>query len=386
MIRNLLLDELWLEICRFSDKGVLIWHFVITNQDSSEIFLYKLMNECFVLKLQQDCFPSDFNEFIIQLKKTNSIIGGSYPASVLAGCSENCSDVDIFVPNQQQQKEEWQKLYDKKLVKNHQYHSSLIQWFFQKYHSTHMRNSKGYDWAEIQNSFAVSKHYRIGGQKDLIDAILLEKRNLNREVAAFHKFIEQNKEDYQEILKKEPLKKQPPFYTNNLALSIIHTNIEKKKLFYWISQNSDIDLFKLVWDGERLIVGSLLTVKEQWHTQSIMPSHRDLNAYLNALKNKEMNFRFRETSRSIERLWKFQYQKNYQVKICNENLIYSLGSNGTLSFEHGPSIEFFQQDDELEAICLDKECWLNELHIKHFCEHSKEEYGSTKVYYENKLY
>ena len=181
-IRNLLIDSLWLTICEYTDKGVLVWYFVVTNQDLNETILLKLMNNCFVNHLKQECFGDDFDIFREKLKQSGGIIAGSYPASVFAGSICENSDVDIFVPEPR-----IGKITSSSIVKI-EIHSmswtifNLLEWFYSsRTSSTHMTSDRGYDWNEISYVHSIAD-FQISGEAQLLDRIYKRKLRMTREI------------------------------------------------------------------------------------------------------------------------------------------------------------------------------------------------------------
>lgn len=230
MIRSLLYDELWLEICKYCDKGVLVWHFVITNEDSNPIIIHKLINDCFVLHITQDCFDESFKEFNVELKKSSAIIAGSYPISILAGCSPG--EINIFVPKQRQLNDIWNSLK----TKGYDYYSELMQWFYQWTSST-FEHSYDHDHHIIKN-------YSIDGDEN-------KKRQFNREASAFKKYFNTNEKDFESLLKEEPLLDLPKKYQKKLPIHIIHTKIVAKHFHRWLHKNLE---FKTCWDGDKIVI------------------------------------------------------------------------------------------------------------------------------------
>ena len=107
----------------------------------------------------------------------------------------------------------------------------------------------------------------------------------------------------------------------------------------------------------------LYPVEEKWHSQEVMPHHNSLHEFLESLAKKEIHFRFRKTSRSIERLYKFLFRDNWNVRVrCKFTTI--VIRNRKFVFAHGS--EAFTIVDYLKEKCSKKECRLEQVTFSSF--------------------
>ena len=260
--------------------------------------------------------------------------------------------------------------------------SILLEWFYLWTNQTHMQSSKGYDWANVEYVHAISKGgYRISGDPKLVKKAIDKKLQFNREGKVLLKLLGPKlDESFKDLLDKEPLlSEESNPYLGDKPIQIIHLKNKNTSndVFEWITQNSDVDLFKTSWNGTSILLGSLYECKEKWHSQSVMPNHKSIHEYLNALAQKEVHFRFCENARSFERLEKMKYNQVWKI-FLDENLPLSLCMVKELFLKHGDVIKF-NSVTFLPELCQRLDCWYNDFGIPHYCNLSNEIWEALQV-------
>lgn len=356
--------EIWYEICQFCENGVVMYYFLI---EKNETFLIKFMQEMVCNWLQREYFGEYFEEFCQELIESRGIIAGSFIASTLCGEVKNNSDIDIFIPINKKKEYIKQLLLDENLLNGMSEASGLLEWFYQTNDTLHMSNDDSYEWNDIANVYTTQDS--IVNEPDY----LKRKITLNKQGQALKKLFRLLKHDdktdeeicdlYLKILNEEPNQPLVNLFPQKRKIQLIFVHCEN--LQDWLIQNSDVDLFKTMYNGQNLIFGSMIPMTTTWHQQSIMPHHQSFDSMMNSFAKKILNYRFRETTHSFKRLFEFlKFKDTWSIQYDIHNLWRCLVEVREFTSNHGEN-QFYITINKIQKPCKNKTCHLHVLNRVH---------------------
>lgn len=295
----MMVEDIWMIVFNYLENGGLCASVILPNLSDAKI--QRLMNDVIYNYLKTRFFPnksilddsqSCMDEFVEMLQLSNAVIGGSFIASLLCGNLHDVSDIDIFAPGT---------------------NSCILQWFYLQNATTHMNNSNDYEsFDALISTFTIANHEYLES---------LKKDELNKCGLCF---IANARGKEIGILPK------PQYIINERPIQIIQ--LRTANVSNYLIQNSDIDLFKTLWDGKSLRFGSLETVENAILSQSKMPSHANFKEVIENFKSKNLNFRFSGTDRSLNRMRKWKCisdRQNWNLQMDETGFVNSLSGIGS---------------------------------------------------------